>query len=193
MALGDTLVKIAGKQVKLSDLARGGEVLTFDGFFMTYKRANKSIGQMSVFHEDYVKRPDLKSLTQQSFKAETDINFIMDKYIKTGLAPIPVGGEPIFGDFTSGADYSEQQRNVADFATLFELLPPAVRTRFDNDAAKCIDFALQPENEAECIALGLLPQKPVVPPASPSVGTAAPASPAGSAAPASPVPGAPVP
>lgn len=185
MAIGDTLVKIAGKNVKLSDLARGGEVLTFDGFVMTYKRANKSIGAMSLFDENKL---EARSLTQQSFKAESDINTIMSKYDKTGLPIIPVGGEPLFGDFTSGNDFSEQQRNVAEFSSLFELLPPKTRSAFDNDPARAINFALDPANEAESIALGLLPQKPVVTPASLPVVPATPGVAGSAPAPVTPVP-----
>lgn len=185
MAIGDTLVKIAGKNVKLSDLARGGEVLTFDGYLMTYKRANKSVGQMTVYDEN---KPESRSLTQQSFKAESDINTIMDKYIKTGLPPIPVGGEPLFGDFSSGQDFSDQQRNVAEFSSLFELLPPATRSAFDNDPARAINFALDPVNEDQAIALGLLPQKQAVTPASTPAVPATPGVAGLAPAPVTPVP-----
>lgn len=72
-----------------------------------------------------------KSLTQQSFKDQTDINVIIDKMIKTGISPeIPV---PVYADLSTIDDFHTMQNRLAEAKALFYQLTPALRASYRND------------------------------------------------------------
>jgi len=101
------------------------------------------------------------TLTQQQFKEETDINNIMEKFGMTGLLPqIPL--EPSYGDFSGVYDYHSALNAIISSEEQFEALPAQLRSRFDNDPAKLIDFLGDENNGEEAIKLGLVNPKPVV-------------------------------
>ena len=83
----------------------------------------------------------------------------------------------------SNVDYMDMLNRVNVAQSAFDALPSDVRSKFDNDVAKLLDFIADPVNEDAAIALDLLPKKVVVPveePAQEQVGQseAAPANPA---------------
>lgn len=104
-------------------------------------------------------RPDIsgKSLTQQQFQAESDINNITQRYIPgTPIGGMPNGRQPMFGDFSS-LDFQRMQNAVVDIEQQFASLSARLRKRFNNDPYQLIRFVENPANEAECRKLGLLP------------------------------------
>lgn len=101
--------------------------------------------------------------TKQSFKAECDINTIIDRYLKTGVLEYANKNEPRYGDVT-GIEYQDAMQKVAAAKTLFNELPAGVRDRFDNEPALFLDFVQDDANREEAEKLGLLkPQEPPPP------------------------------
>jgi phage internal scaffolding protein len=95
------------------------------------------------------------SLAQQNFKDECDINHIVRQFGLTGDLP----GKPIspqYGDFTGVLDYHSAVNAVLAAQDQFMELPAQMRSRFDNDPAKLIDFLGSVENREEAIKLGLV-------------------------------------
>lgn len=105
------------------------------------------------------------SMTRQAHKDECDINFLMDRYERTGLYydPAEIGSnrQPQFGDF-SGFDYLEAMNAVVDANDRFAALPARLRARFENDPAQLLFFLQDEKNREEAVSLGLL-EKPAEP------------------------------
>ena len=95
------------------------------------------------------------TLAQQHFKDECDINNILRQFNITGLLPeSPLS--PRYGDFTGIGDYHTALNRVIAAEDEFMALPALIRSRFDNDPAKLIDFLENQENKDEAIKLGLV-------------------------------------
>lgn len=116
---------------------------------------NYSFVQSNDFEEGYVFGP---SLTRQEFKDQVDINVMMANYESTGDFPIDVLGnrEPKYVDFTvypdNLMDYMNMMRNAEE---AFMRLPASVRTTFDNDAARFVEFASDEKNLDQMVAWDL--------------------------------------
>lgn len=177
--LKDIKVKIGKVEVTLGELAAPHEPISFDGVHLVSQRANNTLDVSTVFDQNLV---DSRSMTQQQFKDETDINKMMDKYVNNRLQLMDVT-EPIYGDFVSAEDFLSTQRRIANFKSLFDMLPARTRERFDNDPSKAIIFGMDEANEAEAIDLGILPKPDASVPVPPVVVPEAPAAPAPGAAP----------
>lgn len=95
------------------------------------------------------------SLTVQSQAKDSDINVIMDRYLKTGQLP-PVSRVPTYGDFDGISDYREAMEVVRAAQEQFMALPAKVRARFENDPHQFIEFCSDARNVAELSELGLL-------------------------------------
>lgn len=115
-----------------------------------------------------------ESRTIQSDAQETDINFIVAKYNRTGQITHIANAMPQYGDFTNVGDYKEALDQVNAAQQQFMDLPSETRTRFNNDPGELIDFMSDPANTEEAIELGLaeandvpIPQPPATPPATP--------------------------
>lgn len=108
---------------------------------------------------------DPEGLTRQEFKEECDINRIMARY--GGEVPLPVAGDPLYGDFSELGDYQAARDVLLRAREQFELLPSKVRDRFRNDPEAFLAFVGDQENADEARKLGLL--KPVEPPPPPAV------------------------
>jgi len=99
---------------------------------------------------------DSPSRTKQSFKEEANINNIMHQYIQTGV--MPSGRHQLqFGDFTSPDQYADLLNRVLEARQDFDTLPSDIRDRFANSPEQLIKFMSNPDNEAEAIKLGLIP------------------------------------
>jgi len=127
--------------------------------------------------ERFVSVNDDPSLAKQASRKECDINFIMEKYQKTGAISHFQKHSGSY-DFASGIDFQEAMQLVAEGRSVFEDLPSSIRTRFKNDPGEFLDFCQDPDNLEEMRELGLtradLPEAeaevPVVPvPAAESV------------------------
>ncbi len=100
--------------------------------------------------------------TKQSFKDECDINFIMNRWKRTGEIPPESVGKmrPSYGDFSNPNDYMEACNRVIDANEAFASLPSFLRDRFANEPANLIAFLADSANQDEAIKLGLA-QKPI--------------------------------
>lgn len=100
------------------------------------------------------------SRTQQHFKDECDIDRILKKYSATGFLvdPLVPRREPLFGDFSESMSFMEAQTRIARVREAFDSLPSQIRDRFGNDPYRLLSWCEDPENAAEAVKLGLLPE-----------------------------------
>lgn len=100
-----------------------------------------------------------KSMTQQHFKAECDINTIIKRYETTGSwsgdMRIPTS-QPQFGDYTAVPDLQTAQNMILEGRDAFDALPARVRKMFDNDALAYLDFMSDVNNLDTAIEMGLV-------------------------------------
>jgi len=101
-----------------------------------------------------------KSLTQQQFKDQTDINNIIAKYKKTGELVHTSRKLGIYADVSNITDYHSSLQKVLDAQNAFSTLPSHIRLRFHNNPEELLRFLQNPENISEGITLGLLEQTP---------------------------------
>lgn len=100
---------------------------------------------------------------QQHLAEETDVNYIMSKYRRTGeLRHVTkMAGE--YGDFSNAPDYKSAIERIMAADNLFMELPARVRDRFNNDPAQFIEFATDGRNIDELRKMGLAPEAPKPP------------------------------
>lgn len=102
-----------------------------------------------------------KSLALQSQAQDADINVIVKRFGLTGLAPqVPV--PPTYGDFEAVSDYREALDMIREADRSFMALPAEVRSKFDNDASRFVDFCMDKNNLDEMRKMGLAVPAPVV-------------------------------
>lgn len=106
-----------------------------------------------------------RSLTVQSQAEDADINVIVARFMSG--APLPVVAmPPMVGDFTNVPDLRGAMDILNAAQDSFMELPAQVRSRFENDASKFVDFVYSsdsPEHLAELRRMGLaVPEKPPV-------------------------------
>lgn len=108
-----------------------------------------------------------ESLTVQSQKDEADINIILDRFGVTNQLPGAVRA-PTFEDFGDTIfDYRTALEQVVMAQDAFMSMPAKVRSEFDNDPQKFVEFCSDEKNAKRMEELGLLKEKPVVVPAPP--------------------------
>lgn len=105
-------------------------------------------------------RSSVPSMTQQQFKDEADINYIVSMYDSSGVMPTFHGdgqpAQPVFGDFASLPDSAQEMYNrMIEAKNNFDSLPLEVRKRFNYDPAAFLDFVDDPENLDELVSMGL--------------------------------------
>lgn len=105
-------------------------------------------------------KSSVPSMTQQQFKDEADINYIVSMYDSSGVMPTFHGdgqpAQPVFGDFSSLPDNAQEMYNrMIEAKNNFDSLPLEVRKRFNYDPAAFLDFVDNPENLDELVAMGL--------------------------------------
>lgn len=96
-----------------------------------------------------------ESMTKQSFKDECDIHTILRKY-NQGTIDIPSLNPPRYGDFSNVEDYLTQMNRLTEAQEAFDALPANIRTRFQNDPGKLLEFIGDDENRDEAVKLGLV-------------------------------------
>lgn len=104
------------------------------------------------------------SMADRSQQQDCDINRIMERYRETGVLvdPLhPATAKPMFGDFTDLPDYQACLDAVIAADEAFGALPSSVRTRFENNPQKLIDFLNDESNFDEAVKLGLCNPRPV--------------------------------
>lgn len=119
------------------------------------------------------------SLTQQQFAAESDINNIVDLFMKTGHLPDPVS-MPQYVDYEGVFDFQSAMNVVRQADENFMRMDAKVRARFHNSPQEFLEFFANPANQDEAIRLGLavpstdkpLGVSPTNPEAAPAAGAA---------------------
>lgn len=95
-----------------------------------------------------------KSRTKQAHAKEADINYIMRKYLKTGLLEHSRKHEPDYG-FATSQDFHHSMNIITKANTMFEELPSTIRSKFENKPEKFLDFVHDETNLSEMIEMGL--------------------------------------
>lgn len=100
------------------------------------------------------------SLTDQSQLKETDVNYIYNKYLKTGEINFIKANVGAYADLTAITDYAEMLMTIQHANETFMSLPAELRTKFDNNAENFITYLQDPKNDDEAIKYGLKIPKP---------------------------------
>lgn len=100
------------------------------------------------------------SRTEQEHLAETDINYIADRFMRTGEAP-QILQMPTHGDFGGIFDFQTAMNTIKQAKDEFMSLPAKTRSRFNNDPAELINFIEDKDNRDEAIKLGFI-EKPAI-------------------------------
>jgi len=101
---------------------------------------------------------DEPSMTQQQFADECDVNNILKSYTEIGhMRPNPQS-QLIYGDFSAITDFQEAIHTVRNAQSAFDALPAKIRSRFENNPSKLVEFCKDSANLPEAIKLGLAPQ-----------------------------------
>lgn len=122
-------------------------------------QANNLDGIVRTVRKNFERYPVLldtgrQSHVKQEFLAECDINNILKRYRATGLMR-QIPSPPMYGDFSNLPSYQDALNTVNEAEAAFMALPSDLRTRFDNDPQKFLDFAGDPDNLPELRKLGL--------------------------------------
>lgn len=98
--------------------------------------------------------PD-ENRTEQQHKKDTNINYIMAKYQKTGVIDHvkKYGGQ--YMDVPA-IDYREAMTLVAEANSMFEELPSLARKKFQNDPEVFLEYVQDPNNKESLREMGLL-------------------------------------
>lgn len=102
------------------------------------------------------------TLAQQQFLEECDINTIVERFGLSGEVPTAVA-MPTYDDFSGVNDFQTAMNAVLDAQARFMELPAKVRSRFDNDPQKLLEFLAVDANREEAQYLGLLQPKAEAP------------------------------
>ncbi len=97
-----------------------------------------------------------KGRTKQADAQQTDINLIVEHHRETGDLKHISSELAMYGDFSNVPDYQTALNQTIAAQRMFMMLPPAIRSRVENDPVKFVEFIEEPANAAEAITLGLL-------------------------------------
>lgn len=96
------------------------------------------------------------SMTEQHFKQECDINYIVQQYQTTGVMP-QGDRQPLFGDFAEfPTDLQASMAMYDEAQDRFMQLDARLRKEFDNDPAQLLAFLHDDKNRDRAIELGLI-------------------------------------
>lgn len=96
-----------------------------------------------------------EGLTEQAHKRETDINYILRDYERTGFIKHAQKHKGKYDD-VSVQDFQDAMFIVTNAQKMFDELPGQVRKRFQNSPAEFLSFVQDPNNAAEMAKLGIL-------------------------------------
>lgn len=94
------------------------------------------------------------SFTIQSQTEDTDINIIMDKFVRGMDLPLREMPLPLEGDFSEVDDYLSSRIAMRKVDETFNRLPAKIRSKFDNDAGLFFEFCTNRDNLKELKELG---------------------------------------
>lgn len=110
-------------------------------------------------HEQLPGKGDFRpTKTKQEFKAESDINNILNRYSATGILPDTRRGDPLYIDTTAPelSDFQLAHNLVVGTNERFASLPAKIRDRFANDPVQMLLFLNNDANREEAVTLGLI-------------------------------------
>lgn len=87
---------------------------------------------------------DKPSLTDESFKQECDIDFIISNFVQRGIEP-PEHQVQYGKQFTS-ADFEKSLATITECKSAFECLPAIEKEKFNNSVTNFLDFVSNPAN-----------------------------------------------
>lgn len=100
-----------------------------------------------------------KSMTQQQYKDECDINNIMAKYATTGEFTSKTSKQGMYGDFSQITDYQDMLDTILYAQNAFNTLPAEVRKKFGNDPGSLLNYLQDEKNYDEGVKLGLIQKR----------------------------------
>lgn len=101
--------------------------------------------------EDFAGVP---SRTQRHHQRDCDINFIVDRYVKTGTI-LDARGPGEYIDLSDVGDFRQSLSTIRAAGDSFDSLPSNVRRYFENDPLKYVDYCLTRGHTLDAVALGL--------------------------------------
>lgn len=98
------------------------------------------------------------SMTQQQFKQECDINYILSRYSETGCCDHVMNKEPRYMDCSSltAKTFQDHLEFAFDFEEHFDSLPQEIRDRFEDDPTLMMEYLSDESNYDEAVKLGIL-------------------------------------
>lgn len=96
-----------------------------------------------------------KTLAQQQFRDECDINVLFARYLESGEMP-QIQETLSYGNFEGIFDFQTAMNAVRDAEGMFTQLPARIKNRFDNDPQRLLEFMSDPKNRDEAEFLGLV-------------------------------------
>lgn len=96
------------------------------------------------------------SKTRASQQKETEINGIISKYDRTGTLTHITRSVPRFDDVSNITDYKSALDQVLEAQKQFSQLPSDLRSHFDNDPGKLIEFLSDSKNLEKAVEMGLV-------------------------------------
>lgn len=106
--------------------------------------------------------PSAGGRARQESKAECDVNLIVAHHRRGGVSAHVMQRVAEYG-FVPAATFQDCMMEVRKAQEVFNALPSATRTFFQNDPGRFVDYVAKPSQRAELLELGLLvePAKPV--------------------------------
>lgn len=95
------------------------------------------------------------SMTDESMARDTDVNYIMEKYMKGEHVQFINEGRGHYIDLTEFPDFDKAMEIVGKAKSAFQLLPPQLREKFNQDPHQLVNYLQDPKNDAEAVELGL--------------------------------------
>lgn len=96
----------------------------------------------------------LPSKTEQSYKDECNIDFIISNFVKTGIDPRE-GRQMSYVDCTQVKDFQSAQNLIAETKSMYYALPSEIRDEFKT-VDKYLEYVSNPENLKDCYERGII-------------------------------------
>lgn len=122
-----------------------------------YRKHDRLTEDNLVIDEKTGELIELPSMTKQEFTAQCDINNILKQFKITGMVQ-HMSSKAQTGQFLDLPDEMDLQEALAivqQSENAFASLPSKIRSRFDNDPIKFLEFMHDPQNQDEIYDLGL--------------------------------------
>lgn len=123
---------------------------------MKHKEVTTSYGRKRVRIRSYNNDP---SMTDQSQAQETDVNYIM-KRLGNDMRLLPEHQKSVSDLTDLPTDLASAYLAIQEAEETFMTLPARLRSKFDNDPQKLVQFLNDPKNNEEAIHYGLKVKAP---------------------------------